>query len=190
MESAQVIALIAFLLVAVVVALLALRTGSILSKTRQAEGFRGEIGDLARRAETSLGDVSVLIDRLRRRDTEPEAITASLAAARDAVDRYADEARALGAPTVGGRPSGRDRPRARAGRPGPGARGARLRPVPDRAAHGARDRSRHRRQARLPQPHPRPGEHRRAGRGGDRARRGSVAGPPIPAPQRVTDHTM
>jgi hypothetical protein len=99
-ESAQVIALIAFLLVAVVVALLALRTGSILSKTRQAEGFRGEIGDLARRAETSLGDVSILIDHLRRWDTEPEAITDSLAAARDAVERYADEARALGAPVV------------------------------------------------------------------------------------------
>ena len=100
METAQVIALIGFLIVAITVALVALRTGSILSRTREAEGFRGDVGDLARRVETSLGDVSVVIDRVRRRDTEPETITTSLAAARDAVERYSEEARALGAPTV------------------------------------------------------------------------------------------
>lgn len=99
-ETAQVIAFAAFLLVAVGVALVAVRIGAVLSRTREAEGFRGDVGDLARRVETSLGDVSALIDRVRRRDAEPDSITASLAAARDAVDRYADEARALDAPTV------------------------------------------------------------------------------------------
>ena len=100
METAQVIALVAFLLVAIVVALVARRTGSILSRTREAEGFRGDVGDLARRVETSLGDVSVVIDRVRHRDTEPETIIASLAAARDAVERYTEEAHALGAPAA------------------------------------------------------------------------------------------
>jgi hypothetical protein len=99
-ETAQVIALVAFLFVAIGVALGARRTGAILSRTREAEGFRGGIGDLARRVETSLGDVSVLIDGVRRRDTEPDTISASLAAARDAVERYAEEARELPAPTI------------------------------------------------------------------------------------------
>jgi hypothetical protein len=99
-ETAQVVALIAFLLIAIGVALGARRTGSILSRTREAESFRAEITDLAHRVETSLGDVSVLIDGVRRRDTEPETIGASLAAARDAVDRYAEEARNLAAPAI------------------------------------------------------------------------------------------
>lgn len=100
METAQVIALIAFLFVAIGVAAVALRTGAVLTRTREAEGFRGQVGDLARRVETSLGDVSVLIDRVRRRETEPETILESLEAARDAVERYAEEARALGAPAI------------------------------------------------------------------------------------------
>jgi len=99
-ETAQVVALVAFLLVAILVAFGARRTGSILSRTREAEGFRGEIGDLARRVEKSLGDVSVVIDGVRRRDIEPDTISPSLDAARDAVDRYADEARALAAPAI------------------------------------------------------------------------------------------
>jgi hypothetical protein len=99
-ETAQVVALVAFLFVAILVALAARRTGSILSRTREAEGFRGEVDDLAHRVEQSLGDVSVLIDGVRRRDSEPETITPSLAAARDAVERYTDEARALAAPAI------------------------------------------------------------------------------------------
>ena len=100
METAQVVALIGFLLVAIGVAIAARRTGSILSRTREAEGFRGDVADLTRRVEVSLGDVSVLIDSVRRRDAEPETIAASLAAARDAVERYTDEARALTAPAL------------------------------------------------------------------------------------------
>ncbi|MEW5991443.1 MAG: hypothetical protein AB1736_08895 [Chloroflexota bacterium] len=100
METAQVVALVAFLFVAIGVALGARRTGSILSRTREAEGFRGGVADLARRVETSLGDVSVLIDGVRRRDAEPDTIRDSLAAARDAVERYAEEARELAAPHI------------------------------------------------------------------------------------------
>lgn len=100
METAQVVALIAFLLVAIGVAFAVRRTSSILSRTRRAEGFRGDVGDLARRVESSLGDVAGLIDAVRRRDVEPETVTASLDAARDAVDRYAEETRALVAPAI------------------------------------------------------------------------------------------
>ena len=98
MEGAQVVALIGFILLAAVVALAARRTGSVLQRTRVAEGFRGDIADLAARVERSLGDVSVLIDALRRRSTEPDLVRPSLDAARDAVERYAEEARNLGGP--------------------------------------------------------------------------------------------
>jgi len=101
-ETAQVIALVAFLLLAIAVAFGARRTGSFLRRTREAEGFRGDIADLARRAEISLGGVSVLIDRVRRREVEPETISPNLVAARDAVERYADEARALATPAIAG----------------------------------------------------------------------------------------
>lgn len=98
MESAQVVALIGFVLLAAVVALVARRTGSVLQRTRVAESFRGDVTDLSRRIEHSLGDVSVLIDALRRRSMEPDAVRPSLEAARDAVERYADEARTLHGP--------------------------------------------------------------------------------------------
>ena len=100
METAQVVALIAFLLVAVGVTLGARRTGSILSRTREAEGFRGEVRDLARRAEVSFGEIAVLIDGVRRRAAEPETIAESLSAARDAAERYAEEARSLRGPVA------------------------------------------------------------------------------------------
>ena len=98
METAQVVAFVAFLVVAIVVAALARRAGWFLSRTREAEGFRGAAADLARRVEISLGDVGFVIDAVRRRTTEPETITPSLVAARDAIERYTDEVRALRAP--------------------------------------------------------------------------------------------
>jgi hypothetical protein len=99
-ETAQVVALMAFLLVAAGVTIGARRTGSILSRTREAEGFRGEVRDLARRAEVSLGEIAILIDGVRRRAADPETIAVSLESAHDAVERYADEARALAAPAM------------------------------------------------------------------------------------------
>ncbi len=98
METAQGIALAAFVLLAVAVALAVRRAGSLLQRTRVAEGFRGDVADLAGRIERSLGDVSVLIDAVRRRDAEGEAIRVNLAAARDAAERYAEEARRLAGP--------------------------------------------------------------------------------------------
>ena len=98
METAQVVALVAFVVVASAVAVGARRTGSILHRTRVAEGFRGDVADLARRVEASLKDVSVLIDAVRRGDAEPDTLRPSLQAATDAVGQYAQEARDLGGP--------------------------------------------------------------------------------------------
>jgi hypothetical protein len=97
-EGAQVVALVGFVMLAAVVSLAARRTGSVLQRTRVAEGFRGDVTDLAGRVERSLGDVSILIDALRRRDAEPDDVRPSLDAARDAVGRYATEARNLAGP--------------------------------------------------------------------------------------------
>src|SRR3990172_12484325 len=102
METAQGIALAAFVLLAAVIALGARRAGVVLQQTRVAEGFRGDVADLAARVERSLGDVSVLIDAVRRRDAEGDAIRVNLAAARDAAERYAEEARKLGGPRSAG----------------------------------------------------------------------------------------
>ena len=102
METAQVVALGAFAVVATAVAFLVRRTGIFLRRTRVAEGFRGDVADLSRRVERSLSDVSVLIDAVRRRDAEPEVLGPSLQAARDAVEHYTEEARALGGPSAAG----------------------------------------------------------------------------------------
>ena len=103
MEAAQVVALAGFVVAAALVAVGAQRAGLLLHRTRVAEGFRGQVGDLARRVERSLGDVSILIDGVRRHETEPGSIVTNLEAAREAVVRYADEVRALaGPPNVDG----------------------------------------------------------------------------------------
>ena len=98
METAQVIALIAFLAVAAFVIVAARRTGWLLARTREAEGFRGDVADLARRVEVSLGAVSDRVDVVRRGAAEPESIGANLAAALNAVERYAEEANRLRGP--------------------------------------------------------------------------------------------
>jgi len=98
METAQILALVAFVLLAGAVAVGAQRAGSALNRTRVAEGFRGDVVDLARRVELTLGEVSSAIDMVRRRDAEAESIRTALGAAQDATERHTDEARRLGGP--------------------------------------------------------------------------------------------
>ena len=102
MEAVQLAALGAFLLIALLVVVTSRRTGRLLARTREAEGFRSRVDDLARRADRSLGEIAAAIDNVRRRSVEPEAIRGALAAAREAVDHYADEARELGGPAAAG----------------------------------------------------------------------------------------
>ena len=58
---------------------------------RYAQEGRAAV-DLARRADTSLAELSAVIDGLRRRRIEPDASEASLRASAEALRRYAQEA--------------------------------------------------------------------------------------------------
>ena len=98
METAQGVALIGFVLLAAVVAVVTRRTGVVLYRTRIAEGFRGATGDLARRVNQSLTEIAGVIDPVRRREVDGLSIRPSLAGAQDAALRYAAEARALAGP--------------------------------------------------------------------------------------------
>ncbi|MBI2763463.1 MAG: hypothetical protein HYX54_06920 [Chloroflexi bacterium] len=98
METAQGVALVGFVLLAVFVGLVTRRAGGALYRTRVAEGFRGSTGDLSRRVNLTLGELAAVIDLLRRREADVESVRPSLAAGRDAALRYAAEARALSGP--------------------------------------------------------------------------------------------
>lgn len=102
MEAAQLIALIAFLAVAAFVIVGVRRAGGVLARTREAETFRGDVADLARRVEVSLAAVSDRVDGVRRGAADAETIGPNLAAALDAVERYGAEARALNGPREAG----------------------------------------------------------------------------------------
>jgi hypothetical protein len=103
MEPLLILPLLAFLILLVLFALVLRRAGRFIAETRDVERFRRQLGDLASRIETSLGEICARIDGVRRgqfgADTLADDITASL----DAVSRYADEARALHPPTEGTR---------------------------------------------------------------------------------------
>ena len=98
MQLAQIAAVLLLALAALAVALGLRGAGRVLARTRQAEGFRGDIDDLARRIETSLSDVSILIDGVRRRETAADSILENIDLALEAVDRYEEEVHALGGP--------------------------------------------------------------------------------------------
>ena len=73
-------------------------TGRIVARTRELEQFKHGVRDLAARVDASLGGAATQIDAVRRREVGPETIADTVAAATDAVERYADEARALRGP--------------------------------------------------------------------------------------------
>jgi hypothetical protein len=99
-EIAQVVALLAFVVVAWIVAIALRRGGSILSRTRVAESFRGDVVDLAGRVGATLAEVIGLVDTVRRHAADPEILRPTLAEATAAMDGYLAEARALGGPTA------------------------------------------------------------------------------------------
>ena len=73
-------------------------TGRIVARTRELEQFKTAVKDLAARVDASLGGAAGQIDAVRRRTMGPETIGDTIVAATDAVERYADEARALRGP--------------------------------------------------------------------------------------------
>ena len=74
------------------------RTGRIVGLTREGERFRRSVEDLSGRIDTSLGGVIDRIDAVRRHQVPPDSIGDNLAAARDAVERYEQEAAKLHGP--------------------------------------------------------------------------------------------
>ena len=93
-----VLPIVAFLALATAFAATLRRAGRLLAVTRDVERFRRQVGDLGERIETSLGEISVRVDALRRGQLDATAIGDDLTASLDAVNRYTDEARALQPP--------------------------------------------------------------------------------------------
>ena len=90
--------LVAFVAIALATAIVLRRAGRIVAGTRQVEGFRQAIRDLAARVETSLEGAASRIDAVRRGLAPADTIGPTLEAATEAVEKYAEEARALSGP--------------------------------------------------------------------------------------------
>jgi hypothetical protein len=98
-ELAVLLPILAFVALAAGLAVILRGTGRIVARTRELERFKHQVSDLAARADMSLGGAVTEIDAVRRRQVGPETITETVAAATDAVERYADEARDLRGPS-------------------------------------------------------------------------------------------
>lgn len=95
---ALVIPLVAFVVLAAVFIVLFRRASRALTRTRDEDRFRRAVEDLASRIDESLAGVIERIDAVRRHQVAATAIEPNLAAASDAVSRYAVEAGALRGP--------------------------------------------------------------------------------------------
>ena len=98
MELAVLLPIAAFIALAAGLAVVLRGTGRIVARTREIERFQSAVKDLAVRVDASLGGAAGQIDAVRRRQTDPDAIGETIAAATDAVQRYVDEAKALRGP--------------------------------------------------------------------------------------------
>jgi hypothetical protein len=101
MEPVVILPLVAFAAVTLIFLLLLRRAGRLVAATRDVERFRRQIGDLAGRVETSLGEVSGRVDAVRRGQLAAGAVGDDIAASLDAIGRYATEARGLHPPIDG-----------------------------------------------------------------------------------------
>lgn len=97
-ELAILLPLAGFVALAALTAIVLRRAGGIVKRTREAEGFRVAIRDLAARVETSLAGATDRIDAVRRGQVSADSIGPTVEAASDAVARYAEEARAIRGP--------------------------------------------------------------------------------------------
>jgi hypothetical protein len=98
MELAVLLPIAAFIALAAGLAVVLRGTSRIVKRTRELEHFRGSVRDLAARVDASLGAAAGQIDAVRRRQIGPETIGETITAATDAVEHYADEAKALRGP--------------------------------------------------------------------------------------------
>ncbi|HEY3163513.1 MAG TPA: hypothetical protein VGJ71_04090 [Candidatus Limnocylindrales bacterium] len=101
MEPLLFLPLLAFFILLALFVLVLRRAGRFINATRDVERFRRQVGDLAERAETSLGEVSKRVDAVRRGQLGADQIAEDLSASMDAVVRYTNEARGFHPPDDG-----------------------------------------------------------------------------------------
>jgi hypothetical protein len=94
---------VAFLILLLMFALFLRRAGRFVAATRDVERFRRQVGDLATRVETSLGEICARVDAVRRGQLAADQVGDDISASVDAVGRYTEEARALRPPADGRR---------------------------------------------------------------------------------------
>jgi hypothetical protein len=99
-ELAVLLPVLAFLALAIGVAIVLRRAGRIVARTREMDGFRSAMRDLTARIDTSIDGAAGRIDAVRRGQLGADTIGPTIEAATDAVTRYTDEARALKAPAI------------------------------------------------------------------------------------------
>jgi hypothetical protein len=99
-ELAILLPLAAFFVLAMGFAIVLRRAGRIVARTREVEGFRSSVRDLAGRIDQSLDGAIRRIDAVRRQQLAAGTIGATIEAATDAIRRYTEEARALHGPAT------------------------------------------------------------------------------------------
>ena len=98
MNPVLVLPIAIFLILAILFLLFLRRAGRLLAATRDVERFRRQVSDLSGRVEVSLAEICSRVDALRRGQLDSTAVAGDLTASLEAVDRYADEGRALRPP--------------------------------------------------------------------------------------------
>jgi hypothetical protein len=98
-ELARILALLAFVALAIAIVVFARRLGRAVAETRSRQSFRRAAADLVSRACTSLDGVAERIDAVRRQTLDAHLVTDNLEAASEAVRRYTEEAEALAGAT-------------------------------------------------------------------------------------------
>ena len=93
MELFVLLPILAFVALAAGLIVVFRRTNRIVARTREVEGFRATVRDLAGRIEVSLAGATGRIDAVRHNALPPAALGDTLTAATDAVERYVDEAK-------------------------------------------------------------------------------------------------
>jgi hypothetical protein len=101
LELSVLLPVAAFVALALGVLIVLRRAGRIVARTREVEHFRSAVRELTTRIDQSLEGAVGRIDALRRGQLAADAIPPTIEAATDAVERYADEARALKGPSTG-----------------------------------------------------------------------------------------
>ena len=98
-ELARLLALLAFVALAIAIVIFARKLGRAVAETRSRQSFRRTTADLVSRACTSLDGVAARIDGVRRQTIDAHLVTDNIEAASEAVRRYAEEAAALAGAT-------------------------------------------------------------------------------------------